>query len=67
MSYGNIMLDFNFSIKKKKTKKIFWEFIENSAIPTLEIYSMETNKCIKMHVKNTYCEVVQNNKTIKTS
>ena len=63
MLYGNIMLGFNFSMKKKK----FLEFIENSAIPTLEIYSMETNKCIKMHVKNTYCKVVQNNKTTKTS
>lgn len=66
MLYGNIMLGFNFSMKKK-TKKKFLEFIENSAIPTLEIYSIETNKCIKMHVKNTYCKAVQNNKTIKTS
>lgn len=46
MLYGNIMLGFNFSMKKK-TKKIFLEFIANSATPPFEIYPMGNKQVYK--------------------
>lgn len=66
MLYGNIMLGFNFSMKKKQ-KKFFWNLLQIQQPHHSKYILWETNKCIKMYVRNTYCKVVQNNKTIKTS